>query len=200
MILGHHLIMSAYGFWLPNDPRGSWSDFVGSWELFRFGPATKTDVRHSVAARPHDRALRLAAKQALKYPPVRFSGLQARAVARGFAQFVSKSGVTVWACSILPEHVHLVVARHRFSVEEVAKHLKGAATTRLIGEELHPLAFARKRQGRIPSPWAARAWKVFLDSPEDIRRAIRYVEDNPTKEGLPRQRWSFVRPYEGTLP
>src|SRR4051812_39201122 len=32
MIVGYHVIFSAYGFWLPNDPRGSWSDFVGSWE------------------------------------------------------------------------------------------------------------------------------------------------------------------------
>jgi hypothetical protein len=28
MILGYHVIFGAYGFWLPNDPRGSWSDFV----------------------------------------------------------------------------------------------------------------------------------------------------------------------------
>src|SRR4051812_43899841 len=33
MIVGYHVIFSTYGFWLPNDPRGSWSDFVGSWEL-----------------------------------------------------------------------------------------------------------------------------------------------------------------------
>src|SRR5438270_9322580 len=86
MIHGYHVIFGAYGFWLPNDPRGSWSEFVGSWELFRFGPATKTDTRRSVAARPHDRAQRLAAKQALKYPPVQFTGLQARAIGRGFAE------------------------------------------------------------------------------------------------------------------
>lgn len=41
MIVGYHLIFSAYGFWLPNDPRGSWSNFVGSWDLFRYGRATK---------------------------------------------------------------------------------------------------------------------------------------------------------------
>ena len=44
MVLGYHLIMGTYGIWLPNDPRGSWSDFVGSRELFYFGPATKTDT------------------------------------------------------------------------------------------------------------------------------------------------------------
>ena len=54
MILGLHFIFSAYGFWLPNDPRGSWSDTVRDLELLRFGPATKADTTRSVAARPHD--------------------------------------------------------------------------------------------------------------------------------------------------
>ena len=39
------------------------------------------------------------------------------------------------------------------------------------------------------------AWKVFLDSPEDIYHAVGYVEDNPEKEGKRRQRWPFVIPY-----
>ena len=42
MVLAYHLIFTAYGFWLPNDPRGSWSDFVRAWELFITGKATKT--------------------------------------------------------------------------------------------------------------------------------------------------------------
>jgi len=54
-VLAYHLIMTAYGFWLPNDPRGSWSDFVRAWELFLFGgPATRTTERRSLARDPHD--------------------------------------------------------------------------------------------------------------------------------------------------
>lgn len=40
MIHGYHVIMPMYGFWLPNDPRGSWSEFVRKWELVRFGKST----------------------------------------------------------------------------------------------------------------------------------------------------------------
>src|SRR3954464_13892406 len=112
MILAFHCIFGAYGFWLPNDPRGSWSDFVASWELFRFGPATTTDTRTSVAAAPHDRAAREAAKEALLHPAVHFTGVQALAIGKGFAESARRGGVAVWACSILPEHVHLVIARH----------------------------------------------------------------------------------------
>jgi hypothetical protein len=93
--LAYHLILSAYGFWLPNDPRGSWSFIVRSPDLREFGEATKVDTHRSVARRPHDRAKRLAAKKALTYPPVRFSGLQARAVGKGFANYITRSGVTV---------------------------------------------------------------------------------------------------------
>lgn len=87
MVLGYHLILTAYGFWLPNEPRGSWSDFVRSWALLKFGPATKTTDRRSVARKPHDRAKRLEAKNALVRNPVEFTGLHARAISRGFGDY-----------------------------------------------------------------------------------------------------------------
>jgi len=197
MILGTHLILTAYGFWLPNDPRGSWSDFVGSWELACFGRATRVHTRRSLAARPHDRALRLAAKRALKYLPVRFTGRQARAIGRGFASYVAKAGAMVWACSILSEHAHLVIARHRLDADRLANQLKGAATRRLAREGIHPMAACRTPGGRLARPWARGQWAVFLNTPAQVRRAIEYVESNPMKEGLPPQRWPFVTPYDG---
>jgi hypothetical protein len=41
-----------------------------------------------------------------------------------------------------------------------------------------------------------RRWTVYLDTEDDMQRAINYVEQNPQKEGKPLQRWSFVLPYE----
>jgi len=43
MVLASHCTFTAYGFRLPNDPRGSWSDFVRAWDLLLSGKATKTD-------------------------------------------------------------------------------------------------------------------------------------------------------------
>jgi REP element-mobilizing transposase RayT len=196
MVLGYHVIFSAYGFWLPNDPRGSWSDFVRSWELRRFGPASKVDTRRSVANRSHDRTLRQAAKQALRYPPVCFNGLHAQAVGNGFAQFVERSGLVIWACSILPEHVHMVIARHSYNVEQAVILLKGEATRQLVDVGIHPHAGLKKANGRVPGCWSRHLWKVFLDGEEAIVRAIQYVEQNPLKEGKPRQSWKFVTPYQ----
>jgi REP element-mobilizing transposase RayT len=197
MVLAHHLLISAYGFWLPNDPRGSWSDFVRAWELARYGEATKVTTRASLAAKPHDRKLRLAAKQSLKYPAVKFTGAQARSIGQGFGRYVERSGIVVWACAILPCHIHLVVRRHRYSAETMMQQFKGNGTMQLNRDKLHPLAAFAETDKSAPSPWGEHGWKVFLDSDADIWRAIKYVDDNPLKEGKPRQHWSFVTRYTG---
>jgi REP element-mobilizing transposase RayT len=196
MILAAHVILTAYGFWLSNDPRGSWSDFIRQWELLKYGPATKTDERRSVAGRAHDSALRAAAKKDLMYEPVIFTGQQALAIANGFGDVVRRTCCIILACAIMPDHVHLVIARHHYEIQKLANLLKGGATTRLRREGIDP--FSGCLQGRSkPSPWAHKFWKVWLDSPEDVVRAIEYTNDNPTKAGLKPQSWRFVRPYTG---
>ena len=195
MIHGYHVIFGAYGFWLPNDPRGSWSDFVGKWELVRFGRATKSIARRELT--PEEEQERQEAKQTLKYPPVQFTGKQARGIGQAFGKLCRKSNYTFWACSILPEHVHLVIARHSYEVESIVNLLKGAATRELVDEELHPLAAHAQPGKRPPKMWARRLWKVYLDSEEAIENAVRYVEANPTNEGKPLQHWPFVVPFRG---
>ncbi len=111
MFVAHHLILSAYGFWLPNDPRGTGSNFVGSNALYDFaGRATKVDDGRSRASDPHDRGRRVAAREFLKWPPVLFTGVQARAVGRGIAEYVERMAIPIWACAIMPDHAHFVIA------------------------------------------------------------------------------------------
>ncbi len=200
MILAAHVIMTAYGFWLPNDQRGSWSDFVRAFDLLKFGEATKTDERRSVASRPHDSALRAAAKKELMYPPVLFTGHQALAIAEGFANVVLRTACVIYACAIMPDHVHLVIGRHRYDIQQVANLLKGGATTSLRKHGLDPFSsFSGGPQGRVrlPSPWAHKFWKVWLDSHDDVHRSIEYTDDNPIKAGFKKQNWKFVKPYAG---
>lgn len=195
MVLAAHVIFSAYGFWLPNDPRGSWSDFVASWELLRFGKATKVQTHRSVAHAPHDYSLRRAAKSAMDYPPVRFTGRQAQAVGRGFARAIAEGNYLVHACCILPDHVHLVIASHDRSFEQITRHLKGRASQMLRESGLHPLEQYSDAAGKVPSCWSGGLWKVYADTNEDVIRMIDFVERNPEKEGKPRQRWSFVSEF-----
>ena len=151
LVIAYHLIFTTYGFWLPNDPRGSWSDFVRSWELYWYGGATKVTTRASLAHREHDRDLRRAQKTALRFDPVHFNAEQLSAVARGFARAVAESGYVVFASSILPEHVHLVVQRHRNLAEQIIGHLKARATQEMIDAGIHPFLPHRKQDGAVPS-------------------------------------------------
>ena len=201
VIHGYHLILPAYGFWLPNDPRGSWSEAVRKWELVRFGSARKTIERRSLdSLSERELASREAAKRVLRYPPVHFSGTQSQAIAAGFAQRAARSNYTLWACAILPEHTHLVVARHTYIAERIAIQLKAAATRELMSRSLHPFAQFAKPGRTPPKMWAANHWKVYLDSEESIVNAIQYVNANPQREHLPSQHWSFVAPFQGLLP
>ncbi len=89
--------------------------------------------------------------------------------------------------------VHLAVGRPQIDIEPTVLQFKSEATRSLVKEGLHPFAC---KGGRRAKCFARGGWNVYLD-PEDVPRAIRYVEENPIKEGLPRQRWSFVTPFDG---
>jgi REP element-mobilizing transposase RayT len=174
---------------------------IRKWELVRFGLPNEPENRRSlIELTPVELAAREAARNALTYPAVTLTGEQAAAVGRGFEQKASRSNYTIWACSILPEHTHMVIARHTYRVEQIANLLKGAATSQVMKERCHPLAaFARKNE-RPPRMWSEHEWKVYLDSEEAILNAIAYVEQNPIKEGKPRQTWKFVQPFGGLPP
>jgi len=95
------------------------------------------------------------------------------------------------------DHVHMVVGRPRYEVEKLVRLLKGAATTQLTREGIHPFVDAPDRDGSFRSPWARGEWKVYLNSTAEILRAIKYVEDNPVREGKKKQAWKFVQGFQG---
>jgi REP element-mobilizing transposase RayT len=194
-ILAYHVILGCYGFWLPNDPRGSGSTVVRSKPLQKFGRPTFVDSPVSVAAKPHDRRQRLAAKAALKYPPMILTGLQAFSVAQGFKRQIETSQFLIWACAIMPDHVHLVVRQHHYHIEQVVRLLKQSGTRKLLEDERHPFAEKRLKSGYLPSIWQQDFRKIFLYSVDEIRTRIEYVENNPIEAGLKPQRWSFVAPF-----
>lgn len=201
MILAYHLVISTYGFWMPNEECGSWSSFVRAYELWRAGGnATKVATRRSVAGRPRDPQRRDRIRAMMVREPVVMTGEQAQAAAAGFGDYCQRTGCMVHACALLPDHVHLVVERHRVRIERVCEQFKAAATTAFNQRGIHPFADEPYRNGRLPTPWARKGWWVYLDSHDDIVRSVDYTAANPGKSGLRRQQWSFVTPYNhGTL-
>ena len=195
-VVAYHVSFSTHGFWLPNDPRGSQSTVVRADHLKPFGPATGTGERQSVARVLHDVRRRRAAKESLVVPEVTLTGPQALSIANGFAKQIAKSGYVVWACSILPQHTHMVIRRHHYPIEQVVRLLRQAGTLQLLDHGLHPFAALRGEKGRLPSIWTQDFWKVFLFTEAQILDEIGYVEANPIKEGKRRQHWPFVTPYQ----
>ncbi|MCY2932262.1 MAG: hypothetical protein NTV86_22760 [Planctomycetota bacterium] len=95
---------------------------------------------------------------------------------------------TCYACAIMSDHVHLLLRKHRDLVEDMIDRFQSVSRLRLRDLSLRPPDHP---------VWGGPGWKVFLDHPDEIRRTIRYIENNPVKLALPRQTWGFVKPYDG---
>jgi REP element-mobilizing transposase RayT len=186
MVIAHHLIWTAYGTWLPNDPRGSRSRRVATRKLVdlgehRFGGKNELPSWNVV------RQFRERASERLKYDIVMFDAPSIQTVADSFHDTIRRRRYTCYACAIMPDHVHIVIRKHRDSAEAMIDNLQNDSRANLIASgiahEGHPI-------------WTLGGCKRFLSSPEQLRIVIRYVEDNPIRIGRPRQSWPFVITYD----
>ena len=187
IVIAHHIMWTLYGWWLPNDLRGSTSHFIRNDLIAELGELHVGRKRVQPAGRDI-RAFYLQAGATLKYPLLRFAPNEFSYVADALGEAVSESGYTCYACAVMPDHVHLLIRKHRDRAEEMIERLQSLSRKRLVAAGLRELEHPA---------WTRGGWKVFLDHPDEIRRTIKYIERNPTKNGLPEQRWEFVRAYDG---
>ena len=186
-VIAYHLVWVAYGWWLPNDPRGSMSRCVASDVIAELG-ALHYGRKRVQPASLDIRAFYERAAEVLKFPLLTFSVEEIRAIADAFASVISRLCYTCYACAIMPDHVHLLIRKHRDAAEEMIFNLQLESMRRVCDLETracdHPV-------------WGGPGWKVFLDSKTNIERTIDYIEQNPIKAGLAPQQWAFVTPYDG---
>lgn len=183
IVIAYHLIWTAYGWWLPNDPRGSGSKSIDADILTQLGELHYGRKRIQP---PGDeiRDFYTRAKPLLKHPTLTFDVQQINLIAASFAGVIAERTYTCYACAVLPDHAHLCLRKHRDQSEEMITHLKHASRSRLSAlnhvPQDHPI-------------WSGGAgWKVFLDHPDEVRRTINYINRNPRTP----QRWGFVKPYD----
>jgi len=194
-IIAYHLVFSTYGFWLPNEERGSWSERVFAPRLIRFGAPVAAKTSKSLARNPYDRSRRRAAQSELKFAPVKFTLPQIACVGRAIGDEAQKYSLPVYAMAVMPDHVYLVTARQERTAEAWIGYLKRAASRELRATGLHPFLAQAKPDGSLPTPWVEGGWKVYLHTAQEIRRTKHYVNGNPEKAGLPRQDWGFITPF-----
>lgn len=187
IVIAHHLIFTAYGWWLPNDPRGSSSRLIRSDPLQELGELHR-GRRPVQPAGWEIRAFYREAAKRLRHKLLTFDEADRQIIAAAFAVMIERERYTCWGCAILPDHIHLVIRKHKHAAEEMITNLQDESRSRLRAEN--------RRPGSHPV-WGGPGWKVFLEHPGDVQRTIRYVEHNPRKHGLPEQRYGFMRAYDG---
>jgi len=177
---------TVYGWWLPNDLRGSSSKTVRKANLLDLGELHFGRKKIQPCSRDI-RAFYQQAEDRLKSPLLELSTSAREMVAAGFAEVIERCRYTCYACAVMRDHVHLVIRKHRHSAEQMIENLQSSSRLRLsvsgLRDREHPM-------------WTRGGWKVFLDHPDEVWRTISYVEENPIKARCARQHWSFLTPYD----
>lgn len=187
IVIGSHLVLHGYGHWLPNDPRGSGSEYVREAKLADLG-AVHHGRKRVQPPRAKLQEFYRSAESRLDFPTLWFDDAKRQAIGGAFARVAESRKYTVWGCAVLRNHAHLCIRRHR---DDPTTMWRAFAEESICALRLFP---------NVPPKhpmWSSRPYKVFLKSPDDVRRVVTYVERNPVKDGLPPQSWSFVQLYDG---
>jgi len=185
MVIAYHLILTGYGHWLPNDPRGSLSCEVRADALRKVAPI-HFGRRTIQPSQPVLRAFMREAQPRLAFPILWFDPAKRQALGEAFAQVIGAKDYTCHACAILSNHAHLVIRKHRDRAEEMLGAFIGMSKSRLRAMDDIPAGHPI---------WSDDLYKKFLFSPDEVIRTIRYVEQNPVKSDLSPQQHDFIRPY-----
>lgn len=179
IVIAHHLVWTVYGSWLPNDPRGSGSEEVRNPILVELGVLHKGRK----AIQPNGRVIREFYNEAttlLQHPVLNLNEEERRIVGEALGEVIRREPYTCWACAIMPDHVHILIRKHKHEAEQMAENLMTASQYRSID--------SGHREKTHPTWIAGFGWKVFQFHPDEIRRTIRYIELNPPKGRLPASR------------
>jgi REP element-mobilizing transposase RayT len=190
MVAAYHLIFTAYGWWLPNDPRGSMSTHLRCDALTDLGEL-HYGRRKIQPAYADIQAFYERAREILLHPLLRFNEGEIEFLGMAFAGVVRDQNYTCYACAIMPDHVHVLIRKHRHKAEQMIDNLQQAGRRCMID---------RGRRDPIHPVWGGPGWKVYLETQDGIRRVAKYIERNPMKAGRPPQHWPFVVHYDGWMP
>ncbi len=178
---------TAYGWWLPNDPRGSMSKTIRSDVVADLGRLHYGRKRIQPAS-CEIRGFYERAGSNLQHPLRTFDSACVGVIAEAFAETIRHHLYTCYAAAIMPDHIHMVIRKHKHIAEEMIHNFQDQSRSRLrdagFYSQDHPV-------------WGGPGWKVFQDHPDDIRRTIEYVRQNPVKMRKTEQGWGFVTTYDG---
>lgn len=186
MIIAHHLILTGYGHWLPNDPRGSMSveTYAPKLAALARGHFGRKAKQPSLAEL---RAFHRTAERFLAHKVLWFDAAQRDALARAVGATVRKEKLTCYACAALRDHVHLLLRRHRLSGRELFRLFREALRARLDASGMVPKGHP---------VFSADVCVLYKSDPRAVRDCARYIQANFRKHGLKPVTHDFVSPYD----
>ncbi len=120
MVFGYHLVWTAYGWWLPNDPRGSTSHRIASDVIVELGELHygRKTVQPAgwVICDFYERAVPV-----LKDGLLTFSPEEIQRIAESFGATIRRERYTCYACAILPDP-----SRDRRKAQKPTKNARSA--------------------------------------------------------------------------
>jgi REP element-mobilizing transposase RayT len=120
-----------------------------------------------------------------------FNDEEINLIGAAFEQVILDRKYTCYECAIMPDHIHILIRKHKDRAEAMVENLQKASREKLIE--------VGKRAPTHPV-WAGPGWKVFMFKQDDFVRVAEYIRKNPIKAGRPEQNWSFVMEYDGWMP
>jgi len=185
-IIAHHVILTGYGHWLPNDPRGSLSPEFRNTHLEALGAIHFGRKTHQPSPQEIKSFYDEAAK-VLQHPILWFEEDSRRIIGEAIGRVVRDAGLTCYACAVLADHVHVLIRTHRLAAQEMIPLVADASRDELLRRGVvaddHPV-------------WSRNAYVKYKKTPRQVRTAIEYIEGNCAKHRIAPQAWSFVKAYD----
>src|SRR5438067_845858 len=155
-VIAVHLVLTLYGHWAVNDPRGAGSsDFIDrKFEPLgpiHFGPkpAREQPARKQLKEFHHQH------EELLNFPLFWIDEAKAQAIAEAVQEVIRAQGYTCYACAVCGNHLHLVIRTHKDDSLTMWNHFAQTIRQRLR------LRFPTEISPNHPVI-SARPYKVFL--------------------------------------
>jgi REP element-mobilizing transposase RayT len=169
--LGYHLVISAYGLWLPGDERGTWSEAwdeqLGFIEPHTLHPGDPVRLRMS--------------RERMTHPRVLLNTEMLLAVEDTIGTCAAQSDWKVVAASIESTHAHLLLTYTKRDIDNTVKWLKDQATKCIHKTTRH--------RGPV---WCKGRWRGFVYDPLAWYNTRHYIEQHNVRRGVDPRPYPFL--------
>jgi hypothetical protein len=146
-VIAVHLILTLYGHWAVNDPRGSGStDFIDP-KFAALGPIHfGRKPNDEQPTREELREFHAEHEDLLNFPTFWIDDAMRNAIAEAICDILRAHGYTCYACAICGNHIHLIIRTHKHDAETMWTNFAEGIRIRLR------LRFPRNTRSFPPAP------------------------------------------------